>query len=115
MGEVNEKVVEKVKCVINKDVLVDATVEASFDHTYEVGYAYRCHPNEPEELVKALEKVIAEFEDFLRDHRSQDMICLSVNRITKDLCSECNEEWESDDYDGETHCAYCGAVLTNDN
>jgi hypothetical protein len=69
----------------------------------------------PEDVGKRLEKKCKEFEDFLRDHRSQDMVQLNVMREKKDLCSACNGEWEPyQETDGEISCACCGAVLQHE-
>jgi hypothetical protein len=65
-----------------------------------------------EERAKRLERAVKEFAEFLRDHRSQDLISLDVQRIYKDVCSNCNEpeigfNSEINGYD----CANCGAII----
>jgi len=59
----------------------------------------------PATRVKALDDWVKEFDKFLRDHRSQDLVRLSVQRIYKTICSVCNGTWEED----EGTCANCGA------
>ena len=45
-----------------------------------------------------------ELNEFVRDHRSQDAVCLRVEREVKQCCSGCDEQWE--ELDG--CCAWCG-------
>jgi DNA repair exonuclease SbcCD ATPase subunit len=54
-----------------------------------------------------------EFNDFIRDHRSQDDIQLEVVREYRDECSVCGEEWEpaEDDKTHDRYCASCGAEV----
>lgn len=92
--------------LIRKNVIVGAHVEATMD----VGY-WDYDQADPESLGKCLERKCKDFEDFLRDHRSQDMISLEVVRETQNQCAACNAEWEADEYDGAVHCANCGAIL----
>jgi hypothetical protein len=42
-------------------------------------------------------------EDFIRDHRSQDPVTVSVRRVYEDQCSFCHRTWEELD-DGEPAC-----------
>jgi len=70
-----------------------------------------------EVYTEKLETWAREFEEFLRDHRSQDVNGLTVEREVKDYCSACNEELEKE-YVGTTPyknghyvCANCGAEL----
>lgn len=86
-------------------VLVDAHVEA------EMHQWWRRWNVSPEEHAKHLEKTVKEFVDFLRDHRSQDMIELTVIRNKKDLCSACRNEWETDTDENGTFCVHCGATV----
>ena len=58
--------------------------------------------------AKLLENWVQEFQDFLRDHRSQDLVTLTVERVKKDLCSECESEWETYEESGKRFCASCG-------
>jgi hypothetical protein len=43
------------------------------------------------------EKWVKEFEEFIRDHRSQDPVYLNVEREYKECCEFCEEEWETSD------------------
>lgn len=87
-------------------ILQDVTVEADLS-----GMIYRWHSQKMEDYAKELEGAVKDFETFLRDHRSQDMVQLSVNRIYADVCSVCNEKWETQAEDGKTFCASCGADI----
>jgi len=49
------------------------------------------------EKTERLEDWIRDFNAFMRDHRSQDTIHLSVHRDTKEICSLCKYDWETDD------------------
>ena len=93
-------------CVIKKGVCVRARVEA----TFPVNYRERI--DDPEKLSQLLQQKCDDFVQFLRDHRSQDLVSLEVVRDYRDLCSCCEREWEADeDEAGEAICANCGAVL----
>ena len=56
-----------------------------------------------ERKAQRLEEWCREFEDFLRDHRSQDPVSLSVERGYEDQCSFCGRPWE-EDADGPLCC-----------
>jgi len=56
-----------------------------------------------EDIAREMEGWAREFEAFIRDHRSQDPIRLSVERIYEDQCSHCRSEWE-EDADGPLCC-----------
>lgn len=56
-----------------------------------------------ERKEKALKEWAREFEAFIRDHRSQDPINLTVIRDERDECSLCGREWEQDE-DGPLCC-----------
>ena len=62
------------------------------------------------ELEENLKSWARDFQNFLRDHRSQDAILLDIEREIKEVCSACGEEWEGADTDeiGE-YCIICGA------
>ena len=85
--------------------LVDVHVE--IDAPY---YAYG-RSRDPERIAESLEWWAKEFNDFLRDHRSQDALDIKVVRDIKDVCSLCGRPWEitppDDDCPHET-CAWCG-------
>ena len=50
-----------------------------------------------EDQAKALEGWCKEFAEFMRDHRSQDPVDLSVEREYEEQCSYCGSKWEEDD------------------
>lgn len=50
-----------------------------------------------EDKAKRLEEWCRDFEEFLRDHRSQDPVSLSVEREYQEQCSLCGREWEEDE------------------
>lgn len=56
-----------------------------------------------EEKAQHLESWCREFEAFIRDHRSQDPVGMSVERVYQEQCSYCDREWELD-ADGPTCC-----------
>jgi len=106
------------RCTILRGVVIDAHVTAEFPiRPYEYGRwskeEQRMLPGTPEDLAKLLEQRCREFVDFLRDHRSQDIVRLDVVRERKDLCSVCKQEWDEaiDDETKERYCACCGAIL----
>lgn len=76
-----------------------------------VNFSITCDPpryvvsycNTIERKVKALEEWCREFEYFIRDHRSQDCVSLTVEREYEDQCSYCGNKWEVDE-DGPTCC-----------
>ena len=47
-----------------------------------------------EDRLKEVGKWVKEFHDFIRDHRSQDPVFLSIEKIYQDQCSFCGLEWE---------------------
>lgn len=62
-------------------------------------YFYR----NPEAYAKEIEGWVREFQDFIRDHRSQDPVYLNVNRVYEEQCSHCHNAWE-EDADGPLCC-----------
>ena len=56
-----------------------------------------------EAKAKSLEGWCRDFESFVRDHRSQDPVGMSVEREYQEQCSYCGYEWETDD-DGVPVC-----------
>jgi hypothetical protein len=94
-------------------VVADIVVEAHFDHTWEIQRVDRLYYGKQEyydEREKELNNLVSDFEDFLRDHRSQDMIHLYVEKVYKNVCSNCGDEYEAMYEDGIECCACCGAV-----
>lgn len=57
-----------------------------------------------ESRAKYLDEWARDFNDFIRDHRSQDRVDLSVERVFEDQCEFCNYEWEVDTSTGEPLC-----------
>ena len=53
-----------------------------------------------EDKAKLLEEWCEEFKAFVRDHRSQDPIDLTVERVHEYVCSHCGSEWD-DELKGE--------------
>ena len=47
-----------------------------------------------EARLKEVERWVKEFHNFIRDHRSQDPVFLSIEKIYQDRCSFCGCEWE---------------------
>jgi len=89
-------------------ILDDVIVEADLSGMCW-GSRYR---ESEEEWAKQLERAAKEFHDFLRDHRSQDMVVLDVVRKYKDVCSVCKDTWELDKDDNDVLiCAACGAEI----
>ena len=80
------------------EVISDVRIEATPHHS--VGQ-WCC--GDMEKYAKALESWAKEFEDFVRDHRSQDQICLDVIRDKAIVCEHCGYDWEVDD-DGCPAC-----------
>ena len=56
-----------------------------------------------EDKAKQMEEWCLDFEEFLRDHRSQDPVILNVEREYQEQCSLCGREWE-EDADGPLCC-----------
>ena len=67
--------------------------------------------NSHEEKVRRIEAWAKELNDFIRDHRSQDGLPLSVERVYQNQCSCCYREWETYLEEGKTFCANCGAEV----
>lgn len=57
-----------------------------------------------EDIARELEGWAREFEAFIRDHRSQDPVYLTVQRDFEDQCSHCKSQWE-EDADGPLCCS----------
>ena len=78
--------------------LIDVKVE--IDAPSIPWYEYR---GDIEKRAKCLERWSKDFEEFVRDHRSQDPIGLNVIRIYEDQCSHCGKDWDLDG-DGVPGC-----------
>jgi hypothetical protein len=48
-------------------------------------------------IAEYCESWAAEFNDFIRDHRSQDAVSLCIEREYEDVCSFCGNAWEADE------------------
>jgi hypothetical protein len=83
---------------MKKKVLSEVTVEID-PPSYVTRWA-----DTVEKEAQRLEEWVSEFNDFLRDHRSQDKNMLSVNRKFIDVCSFCGYEWDVDGETGEPMC-----------
>jgi hypothetical protein len=106
MSETQEK-----KAAQKKRVLVDVEVVADLSNMCW----YRQSNVPPEEWAKHLEYAVKEFEDFLRDHRSQDKISLDVRRVYQKQCSACEGEWEPERAEnGVLFCANCGVEIVEE-
>lgn len=99
----NETTVAVPVCYTRRAVLVDSRVIATFPY---VSW------NSQKQYADALRRECRDFEAFLRDHRSQDLVTLHVEAITEDQCSACGCEWESYTDDEGVWCANCGARVT---
>lgn len=53
-----------------------------------------------------------ELEEFIRDHRSQDNVSITVERVRETVCDQCQRSWETYAEAGETHCASCGVTAS---
>ena len=95
---------------IIKNVLLDAHVVA--DVSGMLPWVITSDMRNKEEYARRLEASVKEFHDFLRDHRSQDMVKLEVVRKISDICSNCKNEKEIFyEPSGAAFCAHCGAVI----
>lgn len=100
--------------------LYEAVVSASFPRAETVwasSVKYRMasepgltyHEAEVQIRYENLCRAVGDFEKFLRDHRSQDIVCLDVEKQYRDECSACGAEWEI--YDDDMTCVNCGAKI----
>lgn len=76
---------------MKKKVLVD--VKISCDPPSHVGRWCKTQ----EEVASELESWVKDFHDFIKDHRSQDPVFLSVEREYEAQCSFCGYSWETED------------------
>ncbi len=76
---------------MKQKVLIDVIVRC--DPPYAVGRWSRTL----EDKARRLEEWCQDFEEFIRDHRSQDPVSLNVERQYQEQCSLCGREWEEDD------------------
>lgn len=94
---------EKIKAVkINK--CIGVRVDCDFNL-----YGYGIQDLEDE--IKTIESRIQDFQEFIKDHRSQDDITLCAVREYEEQCSLCGEGWdEVNDEDGH-YCGNCGVEI----
>ena len=85
-----------------KKVLVDVVVECDLSR---IGRYCR----DREESARAIEERARDFNNFIKDHRSQDDIQLSVRKIYEQRCSNCDQDPEMTLTDRT--CANCGATV----
>jgi hypothetical protein len=80
-----------------------------------LGYVFRrAGETTLEAEIRETESWVRKFNDFLRDHRSQDKTYLEVERIKEDQCSGCKNKWETYIEEGEIRCASCGLEVVNE-
>ncbi len=92
------------------NILYDIKVEADLS-----GMVFNRHYKaKPEKMAEYPDEAVKEFERFLNDHRSQDMVRLDVKRSYKDICSACGEHWETDSDEMGLSCASCGARISKE-
>ena len=102
MAETKTEAVVRVQPV---EQLVSVRVVAEAPH-----WLYFGNPT-PERFAKRLEEWARDLEAFVRDHRSQDPVSLTVERDVQILCSGCGRPWETMGPDEEVpyvSCAWCG-------
>lgn len=75
---------------MKKQVLINVKIECDPPHHWR---GFRTQ----EEVAQYYEGWVKEFHDFIRDHRSQDPVCLNVIREHEDQCSFCGYTWDTDD------------------
>lgn len=97
-------------CARVANVLVDAEVRLVYQYYQPVGETVA---QRAERKAQALQRLVSEFEEFVRDHRSMDWVQLSVERVVQDQCSACGNEWEPDNDNGRIGCAHCDAEVTS--
>jgi len=66
-------------------------------------YIYRLYGYDIYSLARELESWCREFEEFVRDHRSQDPVSLYIEKVYEEVCEFCNRPWETDE-DGAPIC-----------
>lgn len=77
-----------------------------------VEFSFVRYRGDTERYAKDLERACTEFEEFLRDHRSQDASLYQVKRVFRDECSGCGHEWETmHEWADKERCANCGEAV----
>ena len=79
--------------------------------------SYRGIFHTEEHRIRDLESWAKELMEFFRDHRSQDVNDVRVEREYEDQCSACGHQWEEIAYEAEggkpafVGCGYCGVPV----
>lgn len=73
-------------------VLVD--IEMTCEPDSDI-YSYLA--NTLEKQAKEAEKWAKDFMEFVKDHRSQDSVIISVQKVYEDQCSLCGNRWEEEE------------------
>lgn len=81
-----------------RKVLVDVSISC------DPPEIYRRWDRSLEYVAKEYEAWVKEFHDFIRDHRSQDPVTLTVEREYEDQCSFCGSKWETDEHGAPLCC-----------
>ncbi len=108
--EQTEQAIEKATCHAVKE-FVGVRVEVEPSVPWHIARA------EPERQEKWYRQWAKEFQEFLRDHRSQDVNGISVVVDSCKVCSACGHDWERYQYEAteseaEYHgCSYCGVPV----
>lgn len=103
------------KTTVRKSVLVDVRIVCNYEpDAWKIGLYAKNGVSWEEARARLKQERADEFNAFIKDHRSQDNISLSVEKVREDQCSECGHTWEPDTVDGDVSCAWCGAVLETD-
>jgi protein-arginine kinase activator protein McsA len=92
------KLAKPVKVVTDLRIVLDGRVPM---RAYQTMEAYG----------KSLDLWARELEEFIRDHRSQDNISITVERVIETVCDQCHRTWETYTEDGEAYCANCGVTV----
>lgn len=105
----DERVARPIKAVTDVKIVIEPPIHIYryIRHTYGT-------PKYWEELAKTYQGWVNEFDDFLRDHRSQNVNCLMVQKTVDVVCSCCRSIWEQDRDDTGIYCASCGARVGNE-
>jgi len=70
-----------------------------------------------ERQANCLEDWAKEMMEFFRDHRSQDVNGITVERVYEEQCDACKREWEECEYEADGDqpayigCSYCGLPM----
>ena len=62
--------------------------------------------------ARRLEEAARDLESFIRDHRSQDPVSITIERVYEDQCSGCHNTCECYNEGEKEYCAHCGKEVT---